>query len=233
VRRFTPAARAALLRVVPLAAALPHAHLDGLTVPGTGAQPTNPAPDPAQPASNGSTPGYSQGVNYPIQNGDQTPGTSPPILGGTNGITDPGYSQGVNYPILNGDQGGAGPTGGNATVRQAQLLLAAWAKAHPSDGGDFGTNLADFNGLVSPRFTQGLARYQGWHNRQNLAPTLRSDGQLDQATYDALIQDTSGTLAQHAPGAAQTPSTSSSSSSTTGTVVALGAVGLAVWWFLK
>jgi hypothetical protein len=227
VRRFTPKGAAALLTLVPLARALHPMHLDALTEPGTGPQPTNPTTDPVQPASDngGDNGGYSQGVNWPIQNGDQ--GTSPPILGGTNGITDPGYSQGVNYPIQNGDQGGSAAT---PTVRQAQLMLSGWAKLHPADviPKDYGQQLTDLDGSIGARFSMGLASYQRWQNAQPMRSALRTDGQLDQQTYDMLTIDClPGSKLQPKPGTDSSAGTAAGIGVGTVAVVGLGA--LALW----
>lgn len=67
---------------------------------------------------------------------------------------------------------------------QFQILAGAWAKK--TGAADYG-DLADFTGIATDRFDHAIAAFQPWANKQ-MGLALRTDGILDQQTYDALAK---------------------------------------------
>lgn len=76
-------------------------------------------------------------------------------------------------------------------VPQVQMELAYWAKctgwASPKD---YGQTARDFTGALDERTTMALGSYQQWAD-QNRGESLRTDGQLDEASYLSLRAVTS------------------------------------------
>ena len=73
--------------------------------------------------------------------------------------------------------------------------------ATPADYG----SVADLTGTTTTRFISALASYQKWHNARTPASTVRTDGVLDQPTYQALFADTAAPMIPPGPGAVPWP----------------------------
>ena len=78
-----------------------------------------------------------------------------------------------------------------AVVPHTQALLASWALRNPSDcnPSDFGRNPMDLVSGFTPRTTQALASFQTWWNKKQPTRPLPTTGELDQATYNALVEE--------------------------------------------
>ncbi|MRG98602.1 hypothetical protein [Polyangium spumosum] len=78
-----------------------------------------------------------------------------------------------------------------AVVPHTQALLASWALRNPGDcnPSDFGRNPMDLVSGFTPRTTQALASFQTWWNKKQPTRPLPTTGELDQATYNALIEE--------------------------------------------
>ncbi|MDI1484735.1 hypothetical protein [Polyangium sp. y55x31] len=78
-----------------------------------------------------------------------------------------------------------------AVVPHTQALLASWALRNPSDciPSDFGRNPMDLVSGFTPRTTQALASFQTWWNKMQPTRPLPTTGELDQATYNALVEE--------------------------------------------
>ncbi|WP_206079662.1 hypothetical protein [Polyangium spumosum] len=85
-----------------------------------------------------------------------------------------------------------------AVVPHTQALLASWALRNPGDcnPSDFGRNPMDLVSGFTPRTTQALASFQTWWNKKQPNRPLATTGELDQATYNALVEENnaSGTV---------------------------------------
>ncbi|MDI1451866.1 hypothetical protein [Polyangium sp. 6x1] len=78
-----------------------------------------------------------------------------------------------------------------SVVPHTQALLANWAMRNPSDRNpsDFGRDPVDLVSGFTPRTTQALASFQTWWNKKQPTRPLPTTGELDQATYNALIEE--------------------------------------------
>ncbi|MDI1437092.1 hypothetical protein [Polyangium sorediatum] len=78
-----------------------------------------------------------------------------------------------------------------SVVPHTQALLASWTLRNPSDcnPSDFGRNPMDLVSGFTPRTTQALASFQTWWNKKQPTRPLPTTGELDQATYSALIEE--------------------------------------------
>lgn len=133
--------------------------------------------------------------------GSNTPGTPVPIPVPGHPSTIPGATPGTPAPP------GALPTPGGSDLLapgvylQACVMLAAWrAKGGPCQPTDFGATPSDLTPTATPRSVQAIASYQ----RSRTSEGLRTDGVLDDATYQSLVRMTGGTLAPSGPGTAST-----------------------------
>ncbi|TKC90543.1 hypothetical protein [Polyangium fumosum] len=78
-----------------------------------------------------------------------------------------------------------------AVVPHTQALLASWALRNPGDcnPSDFGRNPMDLVSGFTRRTTQALASFQTWWNKKQPTRPLPTTGELDQATYNALVEE--------------------------------------------
>ncbi|TKC99860.1 hypothetical protein [Polyangium fumosum] len=78
-----------------------------------------------------------------------------------------------------------------AVVPHTQALLANWALRNSNDcnPSDFGRNPMDLVSGFTPRTTQALASFQTWWNKRQPTRPLSTTGELDQTTYNALIEE--------------------------------------------
>lgn len=93
---------------------------------------------------------------------------------------------------------------GGPTYAKAQTDLAAWARATgASDPADFGAQLSDISGVRDDRSVGAIMSYQMWapQHLKGQAP-LRTDGELDQATFvslETMLPQLLGKLGGQAP----------------------------------
>ncbi len=146
----------------------------------------------------------------------------------TPGNFDPANPGGLNPQQAPGS-GGTIDAGG---ILQSQMMLATWAAksqaGQSSSIPGYGKDASDFTGVADTRFTTELASFQTWYDAQK-GGTLNTQGVLDTATYQALVQVNGELLAgQTEPG----PAAGAGGSSTT-TYLLLGAAALAALVVLR
>lgn len=100
-------------------------------------------------------------------------------------------------PRLPPPGGGLEPTAMEARIMQVQAMLAQWAETVPN-ALYFGTKATDFNGKWNTpiwdtqhsRTQIAMMWFQVWENERRgpTMPQLRTDGELDDASYQALVQ---------------------------------------------
>lgn len=73
-------------------------------------------------------------------------------------------------------------------MSRMQGILIFWRMAHPQDApiADFGTKPEDISGTDTARTRTMLQAWQVWENKRVNYPKVRTDGVLDQPTYQAL-----------------------------------------------
>jgi hypothetical protein len=78
---------------------------------------------------------------------------------------------------------------------QVCTMLGTWNRKYPGNcqPSDFGSTSSDISTTETGRSRSALASFQGWYNRTQ-SGALRTDGGLDQPTYDALVRVTGGAL---------------------------------------
>lgn len=95
---------------------------------------------------------------------------------------------------------------GDDHLRQAQVMVAAWFKRNGmADPPDYAASPSEFDGLMGPRTRRAFSLFQRTMNlRAKLG--LRTDGTLDQATYDALTRETIPRAGGDTPSVPSSPS---------------------------